>query len=175
VTSIEHIAVTFIRRFSLYIYAFVIPLKTMAATLRQLMDNRNSWSQTIKLELFENQKSIFGDSLEASRKKDFHVISGATTPVPLYEFELRELFVEATTKSGCRWWCRSTVPSKASKRVRQTLWSVNMLCRHYEKEYDKHAVDDTRNSRCLVRCSCPAFCKLGAVQVQIPFISLRLF
>jgi hypothetical protein len=150
-------------------YAFVKLLKTMAATLRQLLDNRNSWSQSIKLELFENKKSIFGDSfhLEAPRKKEFHVISGATTPVPLYEFELRDLFVEATTKSGCRWWCRRSVPSNASVRVRQTLWSVDMLCRHHEKEYDKKAVDDTRASRCLVRCSCPAICKLRAVQVQI--------
>jgi len=76
-------------------YAFVKMLKTMAATLRQLLDNRNSWSQTIKLELFVNQKSIFGDSFpaQAVRKQDFCIVSGATTPVPLYEFELRELFV----------------------------------------------------------------------------------
>ena len=140
----------------------------MALTLRQLLDNRNSWSQTIKLELFVNQKSIFGDSFpaQAVRKQDFCIVSGATTSVPLYEFELRELFVEATMKSGCRWWCRRSVPSTASRRVTRTLWSVTMLCRHYEDEYDKKGVDDTRASRHLVRCSCPAFCKLRAVSVN---------
>ena len=140
----------------------------MALTLRQLLDNRNSWSQTIKLELFLDQKSVFGDSfpVESSRKKDFHVVSGAITPVPLYEFELRELFVEATMKSGCRWWCRRSVPSTASRRVTRSLWSVDMLCRHHEQEYDKKGVDDSRASRHLVRCSCPAFCKLRAVVVS---------
>ncbi len=133
---------------------WAIPLETMAASLQQLLANRNAWSQAIKLELFEGQKNIFG--AEATRKKDFALITGAITPVPLYEFELRELFVEATVKSGCRWWCRRSEPSKASKRVRQTLWSVDMLCRHFEKHYDKQGVDDTRTARHGVRCSCPA-------------------
>ena len=141
----------------------------MAATLRQLLDNRNSWGQTIKLELFANRKNIFGDSfpIEASRKQDFPVVFGATTPIPLFEFELRELFVEATMKSGCRWWCRRSEASTATRRVRTSLWSVDMLCRHHEQSYIKKGVNDTRASRHLVRCSCPAFCKLRAVQVWI--------
>jgi hypothetical protein len=141
----------------------------MAATLRQLLDNRNSWAQTIQLELFENRKNIFGDSfpLEASRKQAFHVLSGVTTPVPLYDFELRELFAEATMKSGCRWWLRRSEASTATRRVRAALWSVDMSCRHFEESYDKKGVNDTRASRHLVRCSCPAFCHLRAVQVWI--------
>ena len=146
-----------------------VTLKTMAASLQELLANRNSWGQAIKLELFEGQKNIFGDSYpaQAPRKKEFAVISGAITPVPLYEFELRELFVEATMKSGCRWWCRRSDPSNASQRVRRTLWSVDLVCRHQGKDFDKKAVDDSRASRHLVRCSCPASCKLRAVQVQI--------
>jgi hypothetical protein len=151
---------------------------TMAASLQELLTNRNSWSQVITLELFEGQRNIFGDSYptEAARKKDFPVVSEAITPVSLFEFEVRELFVEATMKSGCRWWCRRSTPSQASRRVTRSLWSVSMLCSHYEKDYDKQGVDDTRVSRHLVRCSCPAFCKLRAVQVQILFydISMRL-
>ena len=47
-------------------------------------------TEVITLELFEGQKNIFGDSfpVEASRRKDFAVIAGAVTPVPLYEFEV---------------------------------------------------------------------------------------
>ena len=116
-----------------------LQFKAMSVTLRQLLDNRNSWGQTIKLELFDNRKNVFGDSfpIEASRKQDFHVVSGATTPVPLFDFELRELFVEATMKSGCRWWCRRSDASTATRRVRTSLWSVTMLCRHHEQSYGK--------------------------------------
>lgn len=66
----------------------------MAATLEQLLANRNSWSQVIKLELFRGQKDIFRQHglppPEASSKADFIVTAGAVTLVPLYEFELRE-------------------------------------------------------------------------------------
>ena len=57
---------------------WAIPLETMAASLQQLLANRNAWSQAIKLELFEGQKNIFG--AEATRKKDFALITGAITP-----------------------------------------------------------------------------------------------
>jgi hypothetical protein len=35
-------------------------------------------------------------------------------PVPFYEFELRELFVEATVKSGSKWWRSKSEPSLAN-------------------------------------------------------------
>ena len=148
--------------------------RTMAASLNELLAARNSWSQVITLELFEGQKNIFGDSfpVEASRRKDFAVIAGAVTPVPLYEFEVRELFVEASVKSGCRWWCRRSTPSTATRRVTRSLWAIDIVCRHYEEDYDKQGVDDTRASRHLVRCSCTAICKLRAVQVQNIFYNM---
>ena len=79
-----------------------------SGALEILLDRRNRWEQSITLELFNGVKDIFRNSLpvEATRKQNFVLTPGATTPVALYEFELRELFVEATVKSGCKWWCR---------------------------------------------------------------------
>lgn len=143
----------------------------MAATLEQLLANRNSWSQVIKLELFRGQKDIFRQhSLpppEASSKADFMVTPGAVTPVPLYEFELRQLLEEATVKSGCKWWCRQSRPSVASQRVMSSLWNISFECRHSGNHYDKQEKDNTRASRCLVRCSCTANCKMKAVSVRM--------
>lgn len=152
--------------------------RTMAASLNELLAARNSWSQVITLELFEGQKNIFGDSfpVEASRRKDFAVIAGAVTPVPLYEFEVRELFVEASVKSGCRWWCRRSTPSTATRRVTRSLWGHRYVVQALRKRLRQasviQGVDDTRASRHHVRCSCPAICKLRAVQVQNIFYNM---
>ena len=71
------------------------------ATLDVLLDRRNCWKQSINLQVFRDAKDIFLNQLpqEASRKQNFIVEPGAVTPVP---FELRELFIEATVKSGSK-------------------------------------------------------------------------
>ncbi len=76
-------------------------------TLNVFLDRRNCWEQSINLQVFRDAKDIFLNHLRqvASCKQDFMVEPGAVTPVPLFEFELRELFIEATVKSGCKWWC----------------------------------------------------------------------
>jgi hypothetical protein len=58
----------------------------------------------------------FRDSISvyASEKLVFLVAPGAVSPVPFYEFELRELFVEATVKSGSKWWRRKSELSLAN-------------------------------------------------------------
>jgi hypothetical protein len=77
-----------------------------------MLDRRNRWEQCITLELFNGVKDIFRNHLpvEATRKQNFKLSAGAITPVSLYEFELRELFAEATVKSGCKWWKRTSDP-----------------------------------------------------------------
>jgi hypothetical protein len=56
------------------------------AQLQLLLDQRNCWQQSIKLELFQGSKDIFRDSVpvHASRKQEFLVEQDAVTPVPLY-------------------------------------------------------------------------------------------
>ena len=138
--------------------------------LQLLLDQRNYWEQTIKLELFPHSKDIFRDSLptEASRKQVFTVTPNAVTPVPLYEFELRELFVEATVKSGCKWWCRRSKPSRAKQRLRVAqLWSVTFICRHSGNDFKKQETDNSRDARHLKQCGCPASCKLKAISVRM--------
>ena len=62
------------------------------ASLEILLDRRNRWEQVISLELFTGVKDIFRDQLpqEASRKQNFMLTLGSVTPVPLFEFELKE-------------------------------------------------------------------------------------
>jgi hypothetical protein len=94
------------------------------ASLEILLDRRNRWEQVISLELFTGVKDIFRDQLpqEASRKQNFMLTLGSVTPVPLFEFELKELFVEATVKSGCKWWLHNSRPSHATVQVRRSFW-----------------------------------------------------
>jgi len=103
------------------------------ASLEILLDRRNRWEQVISLELFTGVKDIFRDQLpqEASRKQNFMLTLGSVTPVPLFEFELKELFVEATVKSGCKWWLQNSRPSHATVNVRRSLWSTSFVCRHH--------------------------------------------
>ena len=131
-----------------------------SGTLEIMLDRRNRWEQSITLELFNGVKDIFRNYLpaEAAHKQNFVLSPGAVTPVSLYEFELKELFAEATVKSGCKWWLRISDPSSARARVVRSLWSMRFACRHYEKEYEKQAKDNSRNTRHILRCSCPASC-----------------
>jgi hypothetical protein len=92
---------------------------------------------------------------------------GAISPVPLYEFELRELFIAASVQSGCKWWTRYSRASEATVNVRQCLWSTRFVCRHYEGEYQKHPSDNSRASRQILRCSCPASSLMKAISVTI--------
>ena len=73
-----------------------------SGTLEIMLDRRNSWAQSITLELFNGVKDIFRNHLpvETTRKQPFVLSQDAVTPVSLFEFELRELFVEATVKSA---------------------------------------------------------------------------
>lgn len=139
------------------------------ASLEILLDRRNRWQQVMNLELFTGVKDIFLHQLPqgASRKQNFQLTSGAVTPVPLFEFELRELFVEATVKSGCKWWCRNSRPSEAQRHVRRHLWSTHFVCRHHGEHYEKRPVDNSRVTRHILRCSCPASCVMKAISVMI--------
>jgi hypothetical protein len=80
----------------------------MAATLEQLLANRNTWSQSINLEVFNGHKDIFRDNvpLEKGRRVYFPLTTGVEIPVALYEFELHASFQEATGNSGCKWLLR---------------------------------------------------------------------
>jgi hypothetical protein len=140
-----------------------------SGALEILLDRRNRWQQSITLELFNGVKDVFRDSLpvEAIRKQNFVLELGATTPVALYEFELRELFAEATMKSGCKWWCRHSRGSLARERVHRSLWATSFVCRHSGEHYEKQAKDNSRTTRHILRCSCPAFCTLKAISVRI--------
>ena len=104
---------------------------------------------------------IFGRSLRAW----YRVLN--PTPVPLYEFELRELFVEATVKSGCKWWCRKSQPSRASKRLTAYLWATSFVCRHSGNDYKKQTKDNSRTSRHILQCGCRASCKMKAISVRM--------
>ena len=75
-------------------------LLMMAATLEELLANRNSWSQDIKLEFSQGQKDIFRGSVpvEASSKEIFTLKLGAETPFSLFAFELRSVFEEARSR-----------------------------------------------------------------------------
>jgi hypothetical protein len=139
-------------------------------SLEILLDRRNRWQQVVNLEVFRGVKDIFRDHLpqEGSRKQDFLLTLGAVSPVPLYEFELRELFVEATVKSGCKWWCRNSRASVASVHVSRCMWSTSFVCRHHGTEYRKRPSDNSRASRHILRCSCPASCLMKAISVRIP-------
>ena len=138
------------------------------------MASSERWQQSITLELFKGVKDVFRDHLpvETSRKQHFVLTPGAVTPVALYEFELRELFIEATVKSGCKWWCRVSRCSKAHARVPRSLWSTRFVCRHSGKGYVKKAKDNSRNTRHIIRCSCPASCVMKAISVRA---HVRLF
>ena len=138
------------------------------ATLDVLLDRRNCWTQSINLQVFRDAKDIFLNQLPqvASCKQDFTVEPGAVSPVPLFEFELRELFIEATVKSGCKWWCRESRPSRADRNVSRSLWSTRFVCRHSGKEYQKHQKDNSRVSRHLIQCGCLASCKMKAISVR---------
>jgi hypothetical protein len=140
-----------------------------SGALEILLDRRNRWAQSITLELFNGVKDIFRNHLpvEAARKQNLLLSTGAVTPVSLFEFELRELFVEATVKSGCKWWCRKSERSSAHARFSRSLWSTRFVCRHYEKEYEKQAKDNSRNTRHILRCSCPASCIMKAISVRV--------
>lgn len=148
-----------------------------SGALEILLDRRNRWKQSISLELFNGVKDMFRNHLpvEVTRKQIFVLSPGAITPVALYEFELRELFVEATVKSGCKWWCRHSVCSTASARVQQSLWSTRFVCRHSEKDYEKRAKDNSRNTRHMLRCSCPASCSMKAISVKIHELSWFIY
>ena len=120
-----------------------------SGTLGIMLDRRNRWEQCITLELFNGVKDIFRNHLpvEATRKQNFKLSAGAITPVSLYEFELRELFAEATVKSGCKWWKRTSDPSCAQRKVMSHLWSIRFVCRHCGDHYEKKAKDNSRNTR----------------------------
>jgi len=140
-----------------------------SGTLGIMLDRRNRWEQCITLELFNGVKDIFRNHLpvEATRKQNFKLSAGAITPVSLYEFELRELFAEATVKSGCKWWKRTSDPSCAQRKVMSHLWSIRFVCRHSGDHYEKKAKDNSRNTRHILRCSCPASCTMKAISVRI--------
>jgi hypothetical protein len=109
--------------------------------------------------VFNDQKDIFRYNVlvEKGRKVHFPLTPGADTPVPLFEFELRALFDEATATSGCKWWVRRSRPSHAALNVSSFLHTVSFRCRHYEKMYAKQEVDNSRTSRHLLRCGCTAY------------------
>ena len=56
---------------------------------------------------------------------------------------------------------------EATVNVRQCLWSTRFVCRHYEAEYQKRPSDNSRASRHILRCSCPASCLMKAISVRI--------
>ena len=56
---------------------------------------------------------------------------------------------------------------EATVNVRQCLWSTRFVCRHYEGEYQKHPSDNSRASRQILRCSCPASSLMKAISVTI--------
>jgi hypothetical protein len=120
-----------------------------SGTLGIMLDRRNRWEQCITLELFNGVKDIFRNHLpvEATRKQNFKLSAGAITPVSLYEFELRELFAEATVKSGCKWWKRTSDPSCAQQLVSHQLWTTRFVCRHSGSHYEALVMD--RNGRKL--------------------------
>ncbi len=139
------------------------------ATLELLLDRRNRWQQDMNLKVFRCAKDIFRDSLpqDTSHQQDFKLTLGAVSPVPLYEFELRELFNEASVQSGCKWWLRYSRASEATVNSSRCLWSTRFVCRHYESEYQKRPSNNSRVSRHILRCSCPASCLMRAISVRI--------
>lgn len=149
--------------------AFACIVALSMAQLKLLLEHRNCWQQSIKLELFQASKDIFRDSvpMHASRKQEFVVQQDAVTPVPLYEFELRELFVEATVKSGSKWWCRKSQPSRASQNITSALWTIRFVCRHSGKDFKKQETDNSRASRHLLQCGCLASCSMKAISVRM--------
>ena len=157
--------------------AFAWFIALCMAQLQLLLEQRNCWQQNIKLELFQGSKDIFRDSVpvHASRKQEFVVEQDAVTPVPLFEFELRELFVEATVKSGSKWWCRMSQPSRASQNITSALWTIRFVCRHSGKDFKKQETDNSRASRHLLQCGCLASCTMKAISVRmnasmVPFL-----
>ena len=96
------------------------------ATLELLLDRRNRWQQVMNLKVFRGAKDIFRDNLpqDTSHQQDFKLTLGAISPVPLYEFELRELFNEASVQSGCKWWLRYSRASEATVNSTKCLWST---------------------------------------------------
>ena len=141
---------------------------TMAATLEQLLANRNNWRQDIQLEVFHGQKYIFRNNVPAEKDRQvfFPLTRGGEIPVPLFEFELRALFEEATVKSGCKWWCRRSRPSEATERVARSLHTMSFVCRHYETSFKKQEKDDSRTTQHIIRCGCPAACTIKADSVR---------
>ncbi len=139
------------------------------ATLDALLERRNCWKQSINLQIFRDGKDIFLNHLPevASCKQDFKVEVDAEIPVPLFEFEIRELFSEATGKSGCKWCVRDSKPSRAAKYVSRSLWSTRFVCRHSRNDYEKQGKDNSRVSRHLIQCGCLASCKMKAISVRM--------
>ena len=140
----------------------------MAATLEQLLANRNTWSQSINLEVFNGHKDIFRDNvpLEKGRRVYFPLTTGVEIPVALYEFELHASFQEATGISGCKWWRRKSQPSRAVVNYSRSLHTMSFSCRHYEQKYTKQEVDNSRTSRHILRCGCTAACTMKAISVR---------
>ncbi len=138
------------------------------ATLELLLDRRNRWHQGINLEVFSGVKDIFRNHLPtlASHKEHFMLTEGAEIPVPLFEFELQELFSEATVKSGCKWWCENSRPSVAVQRTVKSLCTARFHCRHAGDHYEKKATNNSRASRHILRCACPASCVMKAISVR---------
>ena len=139
------------------------------ATLDVLLERRNCWEQSINLQVFRDAKDIFLNHFpqEVSCKQDFKVDREAVTHVPLFEFELRELFSEATVKSGCKWWVRESKPSRAATNLSLSLWSTRFVCRHSKTDYQKQGKDNSRVSRHLIQCGCLASCKMKAISVRM--------
>ena len=56
----------------------------------------------MNLKVFRGAKDIFRDNLpqDTSHQQDFKLTLGAVSPVALYEFELRELFSEASVQAA---------------------------------------------------------------------------
>ena len=70
-------------------------------------------------------------------------------------------------KSGCKWWCKKSECSVASERFSPSLWTTRFVCRHFGKDYEKQAKDNSRITRHILRCSCPAQCIMKAISVKI--------
>jgi hypothetical protein len=81
----------------------------------------------MNLKVFRGAKDIFRDNFPRvnSHQQDFKLTLGAVSPVPLYEFELRELFNEASVQSGCKWWLRYSRASEATVNLRHAATNLS--------------------------------------------------
>ena len=121
--------------------------------LEDLLAKRNCWMQTIHLELITGQpRDVFDISPAPAKDKQlFNVDVGAALSVSLFEFELREMFVQATTKSGCRWWVHSKA-SKATKRFRNSLWNLQFFCRHHGVHWPTFIANEAKAGGNVNKC-----------------------